>query len=196
MALYYQNNEQSNGNSRDPFRSTSGQSLPPDRMNNFDDEDSNGSRRIMPSGLGVAANNFLRFCSAVSVLAAVSIGLILILQILCLASITQFSGPRGCYLFVYRLYGIIFAVVAFCCEMEWTEIIRTTTLLQYWSTRGLFYIFIALFTLQEYAELQWSFPVLQNVVASVGFSLLILGCIYTLMVTLLIHADSCETSSL
>lgn len=136
-----------------------------------------------PSGLSLTASPFfLQFCSIVSILTTLSIGLTVVVQFLCIVIMSHFNEPRDAYLLVYRLYGFAFACTALCCEMEWTELIRTTSLLQYWSTRGLFYVFIALFLLREYAEVEWHVVNLQPLIISVGVLLLVLGISYTLMV--------------
>jgi hypothetical protein len=60
--------------------------------------------------------------------------------------------------------------------------VRSTTLLQYWGTRGLFYIFVALFTLKEYSQITWeSFSKLSLVVNIISFAYLAMGCIYIFM---------------
>lgn len=136
-----------------------------------------------PTGLSPTMSSFfLKFCSIVSIFTTLSIGLTVIVELLCIVIMSHFREPRDAYLLVYRLYGFVFACIALCCEMEWTELIRTTSLLQYWSTRGLFYIFIALFLLREYAEVEWDVVDLQPLIISVGILLLVLGLSYTFMV--------------
>mmetsp|Transcript_28929 Transcript_28929/g.41250 ORF Transcript_28929/g.41250 Transcript_28929/m.41250 type:complete len:203 (+) Transcript_28929:3-611(+) len=50
---------------------------------------------------------------------------------------------------ILQLYCIGFNCIAFLCEMELTEGIRNIQVLQSWTVRGIFYIFVSFFTLQE-----------------------------------------------
>jgi hypothetical protein len=133
---------------------------------------------------GQSSNYFLQFCAIVSITTAATLVFDFFTQVICLMIITKFQEPRDLYLLVYRLYGVMFVTIAIFCELEWTETIRTTAILQFWSTRGLFYIFISLFTLQEYAEIEFTFLKisLQLFVNTIGICLLTLGLIYTAMV--------------
>lgn len=127
---------------------------------------------------------FLGFCTLVSSLAAACLALVILTHLACLLAITQLPDMLSVYDLIYRLYGLIFACIGFMCEMEWTETIRTTSLLQYWTTRGLFYAFVALFTVREYGEVR--LPLLryldgQLLVLSLGSALGMVGVLYSAM---------------
>lgn len=127
---------------------------------------------------------FLRFCSLLSSLAAFTLALVCVVHIICLLVITNFSDALGVYETAYRLYGLSFAIIGVMCEMEWTETIRTTSLLQFWTSRGFFYIFVALFTVREYGEvtLPLGLKNLNRVVLFVGGVLATTGVLYAVMV--------------
>lgn len=50
---------------------------------------------------------------------------------------------------ILNLYSLSFNFIAFLCEMELTESIRNMQMLQSWTLRGFFYVFISLFSIQE-----------------------------------------------
>lgn len=50
---------------------------------------------------------------------------------------------------ILSFYCIFFSIVAFLCEMELTESVRSIQILQSWTLRGFFYIFVSLLTIQE-----------------------------------------------
>lgn len=129
-------------------------------------------------------NRFILFCSVLSITSCTLIFFNLVLQILCAILVSSpFFFYREIFSTLYRIYGIGFAVLALLCELEWTETVRSTTLLQYWGTRGLFYIFVALLTLKEYSHITWeSFSKLSLVVNIISFAYLAMGCIYIFMV--------------
>jgi hypothetical protein len=128
---------------------------------------------------------FLKFCSLVSSLAALVLSFVIVIHIIFIICISDLTSLRSIYELVYRLYGLTFGCIGLMCEMEWTETIRTTSLLQYWTTRGLFYIFIALFTLQQYAEIPLSIRLLDVdiIVLILGTILACVGLLYCIMVS-------------
>lgn len=117
---------------------------------------------------------FLTFCSLVSSLAALSLSFVIFIHVVCILAITHLTDLLSACELIYRMYGIVFALIGLFCEMEWTETIRNTSLLQSWTTRGAFYIFVALFTMREYAEITLSFRWID-----VNFIILLLGSVLT-----------------
>jgi hypothetical protein len=51
--------------------------------------------------------------------------------------------------YVLRVYIIALCVLAIFVEMEWTAFARDSKVLQFWITRGLFYVFIGVIGLEE-----------------------------------------------
>lgn len=135
-----------------------------------------------PEGIEQSKGYFLKFCSLISGLTALVLMLTIILHGFCIVVSTELKEPKSFYELIYRLYGLAFAVIAFFCEMEWTDTIRTTSLLQYWTTRGLFYVFIGLLSIQEYGNVSFGKYSLEKEVLFLEIGLIILGIIYTLMV--------------
>jgi hypothetical protein len=135
-----------------------------------------------PSELQQSRGYFLKFCAFISAVTAFTLAATILLQCFCIIVSTSMKESRNFYELIYRLYGLSFASIGFFCEMEWTETVRTTSLLQFWITRGHFYIFIALLTIQEYGDLIYGAKRLEAVVLTLGISLIVLGIIYTIMV--------------
>jgi hypothetical protein len=126
---------------------------------------------------------FLKFVGFIGGCTALTLGMTVVLHIFCIITESSFAKMVNIYQLIYRCYGLLFAIIGFFCEMEWTEVIRTTTLLQFWTTRGFFYIFIALLTIQEYGDdVYLSSQNGWNLVVIVGLTLIVFGVIYTLMV--------------
>lgn len=172
------------------------QSVPPhphqldDGMDHFEFELSTHPVRVLseseqhpPTNFEQSEGYFLKFCSLLSVFTTLCLFSTILLHAFCITATTSFSQSGSCFEFFYRLYGMLFAAIGFFCEMEWTEGIRTTSLLQYWTTRGLFYIFIALLTIQEYGDVRYHNILISKAAFVQGILLICFGMAYTCMVS-------------
>jgi len=79
----------------------------------------------------------------------------------------------------FRLYGLALYAIAALCEYDWCECIRTSYLLQHWTWRGLFYLFLGLLSLTEYKQMKIAAAV---AVGYLGALLIAMGILYTVMV--------------
>ena len=123
-------------------------------------------------------------CQLLRYSTAVVLAIILITQCIGLIhNMHNLQSMTDFYSLLFEVYGVLFIVIALFCELEFTEVIRTTTLLQYWSTRGLFYIFIGLFVLQSHNHLTlvkiWSLRLATIYLVQL---LLMMGMMYVLLV--------------
>lgn len=84
---------------------------------------------------------------------------------------------------IYRLFGLVFTAIGVLCEMEWTETIRSTSLLQFWTSRGMFYVFISLFTVREYGVLTYQWSDMRFVLDTIAGILFAVGSAYITMVS-------------
>ena len=142
-----------------------------------------------PSGLSIPDSErskgyFLFFSKILSYSTILCLLFTTMLQIFCyfsgLSSDSDTSHSNQLfYDSLYRGGGFLLTVVAFLCEMEWTETVRSTALLQYWTTRGIFYVFIALFTFHEY---QSEDPLIRSSIWYTVHTLICLGILYSIMV--------------
>ena len=80
-----------------------------------------------------------------------------------------------------RAYGVLFASIIIFTELRWTKMINESTFLQNWVTRGLFYVFVGLLTLEQNQEkaVQPNWIVLY--VEVIGLILNTIGILYTFM---------------
>ncbi len=83
---------------------------------------------------------------------------------------------------ILNLYSLIFNCIAFLCEMELTESIRNMQLLQSWTLRGFFYVFISLFSIQETNIHEGSYFRVVNSLSTIG--VLFCGILYIILVIL------------
>lgn len=78
-------------------------------------------------------------------------------------------------------YGLVFPIAVFLTEMEWTETIRSSILLQSWTSRGLFYIFIGLFTYETHKEFYSGTKKMRNALFVVSCIMMTFGLVYSFM---------------
>lgn len=69
-------------------------------------------------------------------------------MVVALAVDTNLNGDSAVH-GVVQLYGIALCIIVTFVEMEWSESIRSLTILQSWTVRGLAYTFVALLIFQE-----------------------------------------------
>lgn len=60
----------------------------------------------------VSKGYFLLLCSFINYTTAFSVAVAFFMQFLCMVLLTKFREPRDVYMFVYRLYGEVFAFIA------------------------------------------------------------------------------------
>lgn len=122
---------------------------------------------------------FLVFYGGFSIFTTVCISVAFIVDCVLLIVATVMQSKFDTLQLLLRLYLIAFNILAFFCEMEWTEAVRTTSLLQSWELRGLFYAFIGLFLIREFGAV---FLFRLNVaVYIVGCLMTFCGVVYTIM---------------
>ena len=125
---------------------------------------------------------FLWFHYIFSILVVVSMSFSIVVNCSCLlASLIYLVQPFQTTSLIIRVYLIALLVLAVFCELNWTESIRTTPLLQSWFMRGLFYAFLGFMTIHEYLELFYTTK-LKIAVASSGYVVIAIGCVYSIMV--------------
>ncbi len=76
--------------------------------------------------------------------------LLFVIQLALVAITIKHHGVDDIYIFLFQCYDIGFAMIGVFCELELTETVRSTVILQYWTSRGLFYVYIALQVTQGY----------------------------------------------
>lgn len=79
----------------------------------------------------------------------------------------------------FRLYGLALYTIAALCEVDRCECLRTSHLLQHWTWRGLFLVFLGLLSMNEYVPMKIAAAV---VVSYLGALLIALGIVYTILV--------------
>lgn len=136
-------------------------------------------------GYGCCPSCILWSCQALRLSTAVLLLLLLLAQTWAILQLHAFTySLHGIYTLMFQIYSFLFTVVAICCELEVTETIRSTTLLQFWTTRGLFYVFIALLATQQYDSIVilslWRFPFTINYLVH---PLLLNGVLYAVLVS-------------
>merc|ERR1712146_303407 len=91
-----------------------------------------------------------------------------------------FSMPQTVAL---RTYGVVFACIIILTELRWTRMINESTFLQNWVTRGLFYIFVGLLTLEQNQEKAIVIlpPWILFYIKIVGLILITIGILYMIM---------------
>lgn len=125
----------------------------------------------------------LKFYNLVSILTSISIIFTLLLQLsIILITTTSLTSFDDVTLLSFHIFSILFSVLGLCCEMEWTEFIRQSTILQSWITRGFFYVYIALILFRELKNLEETNVYFQNILVFGSSLLAILGLVYVLMV--------------
>jgi len=84
---------------------------------------------------------------------------------------------------VVLLYGLVLCVVIAFVELEWTQAIRSLTVLQSWTVRGLVYVFVALVVFQEMGSFSATMLVARNlrIVQLPSVALFGFGVLYALM---------------
>ena len=84
---------------------------------------------------------------------------------------------------IVQLYALTLCIVITFVEMEWTESIRSLTILQSWTVRGLSYIFVALLVFQEMGSLSAKTLTERNLrlVQGPPIGLFFFGLLYTCM---------------
>lgn len=104
------------------------------------------------------------------------------IHLVCIFSFTQLGSVQGIVELIYRIFGLVFTSIGVLCEMEWTETIRNTSLLQFWTSRGMFYLFISLFTFREYGALTYQWSDMRYVLGTIAGILSAMGVAYISMV--------------
>lgn len=82
---------------------------------------------------------------------------------------------------ILNLYSLSFNFIAFLCEMELTESIRNMQMLQSWTLRGFFYVFVSLFSIQETNINEGSYFRAVNSLSTI--SVLFCGILYIILVS-------------
>ena len=82
---------------------------------------------------------------------------------------------------IVRMYGIVLCGVAILAELEITEAIRSSAMLQNWVARGIFYIFLGLLALNNSNYNENLDSSAQTYVTAASLSLVTMGCIYSFM---------------
>jgi len=110
---------------------------------------------LIPNLFG-AGDCMLIFCKIFSVCTSISLFcsfLATIFSLLAQTSVDEIIN-RPVYV-ILQLYCVGFNCVAFLCEMELTESIRNMQVFQSWSIRGIFYVFVSFFSLQETNSIEY-----------------------------------------
>ena len=82
-----------------------------------------------------------------------------------------------------RVYGVVFCLVIVAAELGITQAIREMVMVRNWMSRGAFYVFVGLLTVEQSEEDYVSAVGWVNLyVLNVGFIMIALGVLYTLMV--------------
>lgn len=79
----------------------------------------------------------------------------------------------------FRLYGLALYTIAALCEVDWCECLRTSHLLQHWTWRGLFHVFLGLLSMNEYMQMKIAAA---GVIGYLGALLIAMGILYTILV--------------
>jgi len=105
------------------------------------------------------------------------------LAILCLSAycllIDLWSREVDIFQLSFRLYGLALYTIAALCEIDRCECLRTIHLLQHWTWRGLFHIFLGLLSMNEYMQMKIAAI---RVVGYLGALLIAMGILYIVLV--------------
>lgn len=85
--------------------------------------------------------------------------------------------------FLYQSYGLFFSVLIVLIEFDMPEIVRASMLLQSWTLRGIFYIFVGMFVMENHIQY---FPSDSFLYLSIVFSgpfVVFIGLLYLVMVS-------------
>jgi len=92
----------------------------------------------------------LQFYNMISCLACIAILITFSLQLMIIIIYTStIVTIEDIIHLLYRVFNLSFSLISLCCELEWTEFIRTSTILQYWISRGCFYLYIGIIVYKE-----------------------------------------------
>lgn len=135
--------------------------------------------------------------NCIQVLTSTSIVIALLVQTIIIAFCNDhLITCNGIITLLFRLFSLMFSIMCLFCEMEWTELIRTSTILQLWITRGLFYIYIGLMVMKEHENIStitFLYPWFGDVVILCSALMGLFGCLYLLMVRLLLPLPSYQS---
>lgn len=127
----------------------------------------------------------LCLCRMLSIFATISLlGLIFVDLITLILSSNIEKFRRAPLHFILIVYCICFSMVAVLFEMELTEGIRSIRFLQSWCIRGLFYIFLAAFSLDKLENSSNFFAIL------CAAAVFLCGTCYTILVLIIVLSCS------
>mmetsp|Transcript_434 Transcript_434/g.764 ORF Transcript_434/g.764 Transcript_434/m.764 type:complete len:189 (-) Transcript_434:1602-2168(-) len=122
---------------------------------------------------------FLWFYATFSSTTAIILGFATVLSVFLILIDTRMRDSFEVVHFMLRLYGLTLMVVAILSELEWFEAIRQSSILQNWTSRGIFLTFLGLFVFVEYSKLTLGRFKFVTMVAVVSLVIVLCGCVYT-----------------
>ncbi|KAJ1438858.1 hypothetical protein B484DRAFT_468779, partial [Ochromonadaceae sp. CCMP2298] len=124
-------------------------------------------------------DNFLLFYTTFSGLTTAVLVLVTLISIVFIIVDTSVRDVHACAEFLLRLYGLSLMLLAILCELEWFEVVRQSSILQNWTSRGVFQTFLGLFSFVEYGEVQLPGVRVKGVVGGAAVALMLCGTTYT-----------------